>query len=118
MASYRQILYHIIVGTKYHHHTLVKEHKEELFKYIYGIIRNKNCHLYRINGVENHFHMLTDLHPDIALADFMKDIKVATSIWLKSTGKFPDFVGWSDGYGAFIPPENRFAKNKLTNKAA
>jgi REP element-mobilizing transposase RayT len=101
MSSYRQIIYHIVFGTKFHHPTLVNDHKKELYKYIYGIIRNKNCHLYRINGIENHIHILSDLHPSIALADFMKDIKVASSIWLKSTGKFPDFIGWAEGYGAF-----------------
>jgi len=35
------------------------------------------------------------------LADFIKDIKVASNLWAKSTGNFPDFIGWQDGYGAF-----------------
>ena len=101
MTSYIQIIYHIVFRTKHHHPTLPPEHKKELYMYIHGIIKNKNCHLYRINGVENHIHILTDLHPSIALADFMKDIKVASSLWLKKSGKFTKFVGWSEGYGAF-----------------
>jgi putative transposase len=44
---------------------------------------------------------LSDLHPTVALADFVKDIKVSTSIWMKENGLFPNFEGWSEGYGAF-----------------
>ena len=65
-----------------------------------GFIKNKNCFLYRINGMEDHLHILCDLHPTIALADFMRDIKTSSSIWLKKSGKFPEFEGWADGYAA------------------
>jgi REP element-mobilizing transposase RayT len=71
-----------------------------LFAYITGIIKNKNSHLYRINGVENHLHVLTDVHPSIALADFMREIKASTSSWMKSSGLFPAFNGWAEGYGS------------------
>ena len=100
MSSYRQILYHLIFRTKDSRKTLVPEHSRELFAYIMGTIRNKNCFLYRINGMEEHLHILCDLHPTIALADFMRDIKTASSIWLKQSGKFPEFDGWADGYAA------------------
>jgi len=41
---------------------------------------------------------LCDLHPTIALADYMRDIKTSSSIWLKQSEKFPEFDGWADGY--------------------
>ncbi len=44
---------------------------------------------------------MSDLHPTVCLADYVKDIKVATCIWMKETGKFPSFEGWQDGYSAF-----------------
>ena len=50
--------------------------------------------------MEEHIHILCDLHPSIALADFMRDMKTASSIWLKNSNKFPLFEGWSDGYAA------------------
>jgi REP element-mobilizing transposase RayT len=74
---------------------------KQLFSYIGGIIKNKNSHLYRINGVENHLHILTGIHPSIALADFIRDLKVSSSVWMKNSGLFPLFSGWSDRYGAF-----------------
>lgn len=101
MSSYRQILYHIIFKTKYHKPVIDPDHKKELYKYIWGIIKNKNCMLYQINGVRDHIHILSDLHPSVSLANFVKDIKVASSIWMKESGYFPDFEGWAEGYGAF-----------------
>ena len=75
--------------------------RPELFKYISGITKNKKSHLYRINGVEDHLHIVTHLHPAIALSDLVKDIKVASSIKIKETGWFKLFPGWQDGYGGF-----------------
>ncbi|MEI6348098.1 MAG: IS200/IS605 family transposase [Bacteroidota bacterium] len=100
MSSYRQIIYHIVFRTKNSQKVLNYEYREELFKYIGGIIKNKNCFLYQINGMEEHIHILSDLHPSIALADYIRDIKTATSIWMKESGNFPSFVAWSEGYAA------------------
>ena len=72
-----------------------------MYQYIYGLIHNKQCKLYRVNGIEDHIHIFSDLHPSIALADYIKDIKVASSKWMKASGWFPRFTGWQDGYGAF-----------------
>jgi REP element-mobilizing transposase RayT len=101
MSSYRQILYHSILGTKNRHHTIPNSHCEELYRYIGGIVKNKGCTLYQINGIEDHIHLLTDLHPSLALADFIKDIKVASSLWMKEHTSFPHWNAWGKGYGAF-----------------
>jgi putative transposase len=100
MSSYRQILYHVILRSKEGKKTLSQMHIKELYAYILGIIKNNNCLLYRINGIEDHIHFLSDLHPSIALADYVKDIKVASSLWIKQSSKFPHFTGWADGYAA------------------
>jgi putative transposase len=99
--SYRQIFYHIVFGTKNREATIAEPHCEELYKYIWGIIKNNKCKLYRINGVEDHIHIFSDLHPSVSLAGYVKDIKVASSIWMKECGKFPKFIGWQNEYGAF-----------------
>ena len=101
MSSYRQLLYHIVFRTKDNRPSIMSDNAEKLYAYIAGIIKNKNCHLYRINGVEDHLHILTDVHPLIALADFVREIKVSTSLWMKECGLFPLFECWADGYGAF-----------------
>jgi REP element-mobilizing transposase RayT len=101
MSSYRQHLYHLVFRTKNNLPTIRQDNVNELYSYITGIFKNKNSHLYRINGIEDHLHVLTDMHPSIAPADFMRDIKVSSSIWMKSSKLFPSFKGWADGYGSF-----------------
>jgi REP element-mobilizing transposase RayT len=101
MSSYRQHLYHLVFRTKYNLLTIKQDHVNELYAYITGIIKHKNSHLYRINGIENHLHILTDMHPSIALADFLRDIKASSSFWMKNTKLFPSFTGWEEGYGSF-----------------
>lgn len=101
MSSYHQLLYHIVIRTKDNKKVIDPKQANQLFSYVGGIIKNKNSHLYRINGMEEHLHILTGIHPSIALADFIREIKVSTSIWMKNCGYFPQFDGWSDKYGAF-----------------
>ncbi len=100
MSSYRQILYHIIFRTKSGKGTLAPENMKEFFWYTMGILKNKNCVLYRINAVEDHVHILSDLHPNVALADLMRELKASTSHWIKERAIFPYFSGWADGYAA------------------
>jgi REP element-mobilizing transposase RayT len=80
---------------------MLKPNRDQLYKYIWGILQNKRCHLYRINGVEDHLHIVTHLHPSVALAGLIKDIKIASSLFIKEQSLFPDFVSWQEGYGAF-----------------
>ena len=101
MSSYRQLLYHIVFRTKNSTPSIDQDNTEQLYSYISGIIRNKNSHLYRVSGTENHLHILTDLHPSIALANFMRELKTSTSIWMKEKGLFPLFDAWAEGYGSF-----------------
>ncbi|PRZ00313.1 IS200/IS605 family transposase [Marinilabilia salmonicolor] len=100
MSSYRQIYYHLVFRTKNSQRVLFEDGRSSLFGYIWGIVKEKQSHLYRINGVEDHIHLLTDLHLSIALADFVRDIKTASSSWIKDQGGFPLFNGWGVGYCA------------------
>ena len=101
MSTYTQILYQIVFSTKNRMPVMRKEKRDELFKYISGILENKKCHLYQLNGVEDHLHILTHLHPSVALSDLVKDIKIASSMFIKENNLFPGFTGWQVGYGAF-----------------
>ncbi len=101
MSSYRQTYYQIIFGTKYRNPTIDRKYDKELYAYIYGIITKQKCKLYRINGIEDHIHIFSDLHPSLSLAQYVQDIKVASNLWMKDSGKFPYFEGWQVGYGAF-----------------
>ncbi len=101
MSTYTQIYYHVIFSTKHRRPVLVAENRPELFSYIWGILKNKNCHLYRINAVDDHVHLFFSLHPSVALADLVKDVKVSSSLWIHEKGLFPGFEGWQKNYSAF-----------------
>jgi putative transposase len=101
MSTYTQILYQIVFGTKGREKNMINPNRQELFKYINGILKQKNCHVYRINGVEDHLHIVTHFHPSLSLASLVKDIKLASSDYIKKTELFPKFSGWQEGYGAF-----------------
>ena len=101
MSTYTQIIYQIVFGTFRRENTLKKENRDELFKYIIGILKNKKCHSYQIGGVEDHLHIVTHLHPTIALSSLVKDIKLATTEYIKTNNLFAEFKGWQEGCGAF-----------------
>jgi REP element-mobilizing transposase RayT len=101
MSTHTAIRYHIVFSTKDRTPALTHDRREDLFRYIWGIIRKRRGHLYRINGVEDHVHILTSLHPTVCLADFVKEIKTGSAHWIKEKAVFKRFSHWQEGYGAF-----------------
>jgi REP element-mobilizing transposase RayT len=98
--SYVQLLYHTVIRTKASQPVLPLSRSDELYRYIWGVIKNKDGVLYRINGMEEHVHILLSLPPTLALADFMRDMKAETSRMLKRTAGFEHFTAWGEGYAA------------------
>jgi putative transposase len=113
MSTYTQILYHIVFATKNRQRVLDQFRRQDLFRYMWGIVKDKNCHLYRIGGVEDHIHILTSLHSSIALAELVKDLKVASSVWIKENRVFPEFEAWQEGYAAMT--HSLSEKDRLIN---
>ncbi len=93
-------LFHIVFATKSRKSTLSIHNRELLHRFINSEIAKKGCKLYRINSMPDHVHMLIDLNPEIALTDFVRDIKSYSSSWLKTRPEFPHFDGWCRGYYA------------------
>jgi putative transposase len=93
--------YHIVFATKARARVLDEAGRDELYRYISTVTKNKGGHLYRAGGVEDHVHMLVGLGPAKCVADLVKDVKVSCTFWIKEKGLFKGFDGWQDGYGAF-----------------
>lgn len=105
-TSYTNLLLHVIIRTKYSRDAFPNEHAEKLYRYIWGFVRGKKCVLHRINGIPNHLHLLVDLHPSIAVSDFVKELKTSTHAWLKKQHTiFPDFIAWGSQYAALAVSE-------------
>jgi REP element-mobilizing transposase RayT len=75
--------------------------RDELFKYMYGILKNDNVFPLAIGGWTDHVHVFFELPPDIKISDIMRMVKATSSKWINENkfvrGKFQ----WQEGYGAF-----------------
>lgn len=112
--SYTNLLYHIVFRTKHSRPTICQAYEENLYRYIWGFVKNHKSVLYRINGMPDHLHLLVRLHPTIAVSDFMKNLKISTHKWLdEHKDWFPDFEAWSRGYCALSYSEKD--KEMITN---
>jgi len=75
--------------------------KEELQKYITGILRNKGQKLIEINCMPDHAHLLIGLKPSIALSDLIRDVKHGSSEFINRKGWIRGRFAWQEGFGAF-----------------
>jgi len=75
--------------------------KEELQKYITGIVRKKGQKLIEINCMPDHTHMLIGLRPNIALSDLMRDVKSDSTEFIKRKSWVRGRFNWQEGFGAF-----------------
>lgn len=105
--SHISFTYHIIWRTKCSRKTINEEHEKDLYRYIHGICKKKNCKLHRINSMPDHIHLCVEIIPTIAVSDFMRLVKQSTSKWMKDhSAWFPNFDFWGNGYAAFTHSAN------------
>ena len=100
--SLAKILLHTVFSTK-ERHPFLRDNplREELHRYLGGILTNLDCQPLIIGGVEDHVHLLFT-HPRTAtVADVVKELKRSSSGWLKAkAAELSDFA-WQSGYGVF-----------------
>ena len=99
--SYTSLFYHIVFSTKQRRPLLSEELLPRVIRYIGGIIRNMDSQLLEGGGIEDHLHLAATVHPNSALADFVRTVKANSSRWIHKT--FPEIgaFAWQDGYAAF-----------------
>ncbi|MDD0824983.1 IS200/IS605 family transposase [Mannheimia sp. AT1] len=104
--SYTRAIYHIIFRTKSGIPAITEEYETILYSFIWKFITQRKSVLYRINGMPDHIHLLVDLHPKIAVADFVQQLKNATHLLLeRHKAEFPLFSAWAVGYCALTYSE-------------
>ncbi|NNE28610.1 MAG: IS200/IS605 family transposase [Saprospiraceae bacterium] len=99
--SYSKIYIHLILVVKNRASFIQKAWKEELFKYITGIVQNKGHKLVAIGGVADHIHILIGLNVNEKISDLVKAIKNATNGWINDRNLTSSKFYWQQGYGAF-----------------
>jgi putative transposase len=99
--TYTQIHIQFVFAVKYRQGLIKKEWKDDLYKYITGIIQNQGHKLLAINGVEDHIHILVGLRPKQSISDLMQDVKGGSSKWINDNKFALGRFEWQEGYGAF-----------------
>lgn len=99
--TYTQIHLHLVFAVKYRAALIHASWKDELYKYITGIIQNNGHKLLLINGMPDHLHILIGFRTTQSLADLMRDVKQMSSLWVNEKKWTPFKFAWQEGYGAF-----------------
>lgn len=99
--TYTQIHLQLIFAVKYREAVINNIWKNELYKYISGIIQQQKHKLIIVNGVADHLHLFVGFRPHQSLADLMQDIKGNSSKWINENHFTRSKFAWQEGYGAF-----------------
>jgi putative transposase len=99
--TYTQIHLHIVFAVKGRQSLIQPTFKNELYKYISGIIENHEHKLLAINGMPDHIHILIGYRPSQSLPELLQDIKGDSSKWINSKDFVKGRFEWQSGYGAF-----------------
>ncbi len=100
--SLSRIIVHTVFSTKDRQPFLRKrETREELHRYLGGILRQLDCQPILTGGTEDHVHLLSTLSRTCAAAEMVKEVKRSSSRWLKTKGADLQDFAWQSGYGIF-----------------
>lgn len=106
-GTHTKLLYHLVFSTKLRVPSITPTIADELHRYMAGIVRGEGGLAIAIGGVPDHVHLLAQLKPTSALADFMRLLKANSSKWMNERHKRARKFGWQDGYAAFTVSESQ-----------
>lgn len=99
--TYTQIHIQVIFAVKNRNGLIGVQWKDELYKYITGIVQMHGHKLLAINGMPDHLHVFFGMRPTQSLSHLMQDIKGSSSKWINEKGFSSCRFEWQEGYGAF-----------------
>ena len=100
-GTFTQLYIHAVFAVQGRQNLLKKEWREEVFKYMAGIVKNKGHKPIIINGVSDHVHSFIGLKPVMAISDLIRDIKNNTTNFINDKKWIQGHFSWQKGYGAF-----------------
>jgi REP element-mobilizing transposase RayT len=99
--TFSQINRHIVFGVKNREACIPASIKENLYKYIAGIIKNKNQKLLAINGMPDHVHIFVSMNPETSVSELVREIKKHSTDYINEKKLLAGKFYWQEGYGAF-----------------
>lgn len=109
-GTFSQIYIQVVFAVKGRENLISAKWKEELNKYIAGIIRGKEQKSIIVNGMPDHIHAFIGLRPAMPVADIVRDIKSNSSGFINDKGFVKGKFRWQEGYGAFSYSHSHIAK--------
>ena len=100
-GTFSQIYIQVVFTVKGWENLIGKEWKDELHKYIAGIIKGKEQKPIIVNGMPDHIHAFVGLRPAMAISDLVRDIKNNSSNFINEKRLVKGRFLWQEGYGAF-----------------
>jgi len=99
--TYSQIYLQFVFAVKHRQNLIAKENKEELHKYITGLVTNRKAKMLAVNCMPDHLHLFVGFKPTILISDFVKEIKVETNEFINKQKWIKGKFSWQEGYGVF-----------------
>lgn len=105
--TYTQCYFHLVFAVKNRDALVKKTWKDELEKYITGIIQNHSHKLLAINTMPDHSHIFIGYNVNHLIPDLVEEIKTSSNAWIKKEKKTPFKFEWQKGYGAFTHSQSQ-----------
>lgn len=100
--TYSQIYLQFVFAVKGRDNLIKEDFREELQKYIFGIIENKGHKLISIYANPDHIHIFISLkNLNISISQLVKEIKVSSTNFINEKGFLNTQFYWQEGYGCF-----------------
>ncbi|HVW97909.1 MAG TPA: IS200/IS605 family transposase [Mucilaginibacter sp.] len=99
--TYTQIHIQCVMAVKYRASLIHPDWKDQLQKYITGIVQNYGHKMLAINNMPDHLHLFFGFRPNQSLSDLMRIVKSESSRWINDKQFTPAIFNWQEGYGAF-----------------
>ncbi len=99
--TYSQIYIHLVFAVKGRISVISPKWKEDLYKFMSGIISNRSQKLLAINGMPDHVHLLVGIKPTCSLSDLVRDVKAGSSKHINDNKWVKGRFEWQEGFGAF-----------------
>ncbi|PTQ95741.1 REP element-mobilizing transposase RayT [Mucilaginibacter yixingensis] len=99
--TYTQLYVHIIFAVKGRENLIGSGNREELHKYISGIVEKRGQKLLAVFCMPDHTHLLVGLKGDISVSDLVRDVKAGSSGFINDQRWVRGKFNWQEGYGAF-----------------
>jgi REP element-mobilizing transposase RayT len=99
--TYTQLYIQFVFAVQNRRSLIQNDWKDELYKYITGIVQNNKHKLIAINGIPNHIHIFIGYQPHQLIPDLLQDIKGSSSGWINNKGFTNGKFNWQEGHGAF-----------------